>query len=357
MDGTEFVDVFELGQTFNEEKVSETPAASTEDVVEVPVEVVEEPTEKVEEVVDEAPVEDAVEEPTETLTEDESYYEDLMQSYLDEGVFDIEGDEVEAEFTQEGFKEMVNKTVEKKQKEAINTYKESLGEKGQALLEIIEKGGEVDDFLNMEEEIDFSKVPLEQNGKGIIKNQQALIEDWLSISGYTDDEIDETVNDYLEAGDKMLRKQAELAQRKLTAWQKDKNESLIAEKEKVKIEQQQQQTQAAEEFRDKVVNTNEISGFKVSKQKAAQLYDFITKPDKEGKTGFQKADTVDNQLLYAYFAMEGFNKEKLSREIATKQTRTIKKKLSQYTDTNTSPKRSTQQSRRTDSSLDIPWNM
>ena len=61
---------------------------------------------------------------------------------------------------------------------------------------------------------------------------------------------------------------------------------------------------------------------------------------------FDKDDTPQNRLLYAYFAMEGFDKEKLTKEISSAQARTLKKKLSQYTDTNVTPKRGAAQVRR-----------
>ena len=360
MDGekVDFVDIFDIKPS-NFEDVVETPveAVKEDDIVETIVEPI--ANEEVE--VEAPPVveEEVVEEETPTpISQDESYYQDLMQSYLDEGVFDIEGDEIEADFSEAGLKDIIAKTVSKRQKEAIDTYKQSLGEKGAALLDIIEKGGEVDDFINMDKELDFSTIPLEQNGQQMSRNQQALIEDWLSIAGYSDAEIDETLSDYLEAGGKMVRKQAELAQRKLVAWQKDKNEKLIADKEAAMIANQETQKQQAVEFRDKVVGTSEIAGFKLSKQKATALYDFITKTDKDGVTPFQKADTEENQLLYAYFAMEGFNKDKLTKDIASKQTRLIKKKLSQYTDQNTSPKRSAGQIGRSDQKTpDIHWNI
>ena len=105
--------------------------------------------------------------------------------------------------------------------------------------------------------------------------------------------------------------------------------------------------------------TREIAGFKVTEGKAKKLYDFITKEDKDGKSEFDKKDTAENRLLYAYFAMEGFDKNKLSKEIATKQSRTLKKKLSRFSDTNVSPKKDgSAQVRKTDQETPtIHWNL
>jgi hypothetical protein len=56
--------------------------------------------------------------------------------------------------------------------------------------------------------------------------------------------------------------------------------------------------------------------------------------------------------------MEGFDKEKLSKDIATKQARTLRKKLSRFNDSNAAPKRSANEVKRTNQDLgNIPWSM
>jgi hypothetical protein len=81
-----------------------------------------------------------------------------------------------------------------------------------------------------------------------------------------------------------------------------------------------------------MVGTTDIAGFKVSKTEAQKLYDFVSKPDKDGKTAFEKADTDEARKLYAYFAMNNFDVDALSREVATKNVRTIKKRISNAND-------------------------
>lgn len=295
----------------------------------------------------------AQEQPVEEIT----HYEEIAQSLANEDLLDYD-EEKEYDFESEkGLKDLINQTVEKKSQQAVVSYKENLGEDARQLLDILEKGGSVKDFQDMQEQTPFADIPLESSdGEDFTRNQQYLVEDWMKIQKYSDEEINETINDYIEGG--MLKKQAALAQKKLAKWQEDQNAKMIADREATMLEQQKQEAAQAEEFKESVINTKELSGFQISPKKAEKLYDFITKRDKEGKSEFDKADTAENRLLYAYFAMEGFDKGKLSKEIATKQARTLKKKLSRHSDTNAAPKRSANEVRRTNQDLgNIPWSM
>ncbi len=287
---------------------------------------------------------------------DDAGYYDLAQGLVSEDLLTFD-EEKEYDFESEaGLKELITETVTKRSEEAINKFKEDLGEEAQKLLNVLEKGGSVNDYVKMEQQIDFANVPLaDSDGNDYQKNQMYLVEDWMKVQGYEEEEIKEMVNDYLESG--MLKKQATIAQKKLASWQTKQNETLLAQKEKEQAESARLEQEAAENFREAVVNTREIAGFQITEGKAKKLYDYITKKDKDGKSKFDKEDTPENRLLYAYFAMEGFDKEKLSKEVAAKQARSLKKKLSRYSDKNTSPKRTGEQVRRTDQETPkIHWN-
>ena len=289
---------------------------------------------------------------------EESGIFDLAQGLVDDDILVFDDSDEEIDFdTEEGLKHLINKTVEQKSADAINSFKENLGDEAKGLLDILEKGGSVTDYVNMTQQIDFSKVPLEtSNGEQAVKNQQYLVEDWMKVQGYEEDEIQEMLADYNESG--LLRKQAEIAQKKLAAWQTKENETLLAQKAQEQAQAEQESAEQAEAFREEVQGMREIAGFKVTEAKAKKLYDFITKEDKEGQTAFAKADSAENRLLYALFAMEGFDKDKLSKEVAREQTRKLKRKLSNYNDKNVAPKRGAQQVRRSDQGtpdINVPW--
>ena len=139
---------------------------------------------------------------------------------------------------------------------------------------------------------------------------------------------------------------------------KDKqNKETLAKLEESQNAQEAQAAEEAEKFRTDVLATREIAGFKITEKEAMNLYDFITQPEKDGKTAFAKKDNENNRLLYAYFAMKDFNKDTLSKEVARKQTIKLKKQLSNYQDKNAKPARSGKEMRRgTGDAPKINWN-
>lgn len=342
----------DLGKYEAEEVTEETVSEVTEgsEGGEIIDQDIPEETEETEESVEETVEESEVDE-----TEEESEIGDLMQALVSEDVLDIGDDEErEVDFSKEGLKELIQETVAKKSELAINSFKESLGDNAKGLLEVLEKGGTVDDYVNMSNQIDFNNISLEDDkGNQFIQNQKYLVEDWMKVQGYTNEEIKDTIGDYTNTG--ILKKQATIAKNKLAGWQKEQNESILLQKEEEKKLAEERSIAEAKEFEEAVLNTREIAGFKIPENKAKKLHDFITKTDEEGLSEFAKTDTPENRLLYAYFAMEGFDKEKLSKEIKTTQAKTLKRKLSKYTDSNTSPKRSGGKKKSESSKLDINW--
>lgn len=346
---TEFIDLFGLGSVDFNKKSSDVEeveeVVTTNDGVEKVEELDEEAQEKTEVV---KPVETAA---AEAVDEGGEGIENIITSLSE--VFDFD-DEKEVEPTLEGLKNLITEAKVAAKQQGISEYKESLGERGKVLATILETGGTVEDFLNIDNGINFEEIPLTTStGEPILKNQRNLVEDWMKTQDADDEEIQERLSDLESAG--LLEKEAKLAQKKLVVWQKRKEETILQTKqqeaEQVKL---QKETEAAE-FKKKVLSTNEIAGFKLDKGQSEKLYDYITKADKQGKTQFQKEDTEENRLLYAYFAMTGFDKEKLSREITTKKTIKLKQALSNYTDGNTSAKGSQSMRRATEETLNIPW--
>lgn len=275
-------------------------------------------------------------------TELDTVFQELVEDEL--VIYD---EEKEYEVSSAGIKELIKETVEKKSAEAVENFKNSLPEKASELLKILEKGGTVEDYISLDQEYDYNKIPIEdKEGNPILQNQLNLIEDWMKIQKYTDEEIKDTLEDYQSSG--IIKKQAEIARKKLASHQEEKNQALITQREEEKAARDKQQEEAATAFKETVLGAKDIAGFKITKDKAQKLYDFITKPNKEGKTQFQLTDTEQNRLLYAYMAMEGFDKEKLVKEAATKQALKLKKKLSTFKDKQAAPKRGASDVRRTE---------
>jgi hypothetical protein len=354
------VEVIKSGESGVTQIDQEEPEKVEIDPGEDPVkDVVEKQDAAVETPVDEGKEDASTKTPDEPVKDEPTQFQSLAQGLVDDDVlFYDEESEKDYDFdTEAGLKELINETVEKKSTAAISAYKENLGDDARKLLEVLEKGGNVGDFEKMSKQIDFNTIPLEdKDGNDYTQNQIHLVEDLLKEQEFDEEEIKEAVNDYIEGG--ILKKQAGVARKKLAKLQEKKNADFLAKAEASKAEQVKLAAEQAEGFKTTVMETRELSGFKVTEAKAKKLYDYITKKDKEGKSKFDKEDTAENRLLYAYFAMEGFDKEKLSKDIATKQARTLRRKLSRVTDPNAAPKRSANEVKRTNQDLgNIPWSM
>lgn len=257
--------------------------------------------------------------------ESPTLFEGLFQELVNKEVVEFD-EEKEYEPTEEGLKALIEETVVKRSQKELETFKESLGEDGKSLLSFLEKGLTVEDFLASKEEVDYSKVALvNRKGEDLEQNQVNIIIDYLKlVEEYSDEEIEEE----MEALDPdLLRKKAEKAQEKLVKWKEKKDSLLIREKEIALEQERERQALEAEKFETKVKSTTNINGFNLSKEEASQLYDYITKADKSGKTQFQKEDTEENRLLYAYFSMKKFNKEAITKEVRTQQSIKLKKQL------------------------------
>lgn len=295
--------------------------------------------------------------PTDTPAEQIGAYEDIMTALVNSDVLSIDGEKEYDVETESGLSDMITDTVERRTTEALSSYKEGLGDKASGLLNILEQGGSVDDFIAQDSQVAYGDYQLESDdGEEYERNQQYLVEDLLKIQGYDENEVRDLVYDYKDNG--MLRKQAEMAQRKLVTWQEDQNTAQAEQRQAAQAEQTRVAQEQADTFKETVLSTRDLSGFSVSEKKAQKMYDYITVQDKSGQTQFQKDDTPDNRLLYAMFAMDGFDKDKLSKEVATTQARAFKKKLSNYQDTNVSPKRSDKQiTRDNQGAPKVSWNM
>lgn len=331
-----FLDLFELD--FNKYKTEGEDKTPKKEETEVEAEEVPAPTE-VDSKDSKPKVEIEREVSTEVTPESKTEVTDLnelMEKLTEEDVLYID-EEKEYDLSFDGLKDMIEETKVKTAAKTIEEYENSFDSEGKKILEILKNGGSINDYIESQNKVDFASVPLhDSEGYPITQNQIYLLEDLYKMEGYEKDEIAEKIDVLTKAG--LLEKEANIARKKLSSWQKEQEqiiEKQAVEEKKIKEETEKKE---AEEFKNQVLNLEEVAGFKLNKKQAEKLYDYITKPiDKEGNTQFKKDDTFENRMLYAYFAMIGFDKEQLSKEIRTKHTINFKKKLSNYKDSNASP--------------------
>lgn len=328
-----------------EETVEESTEESIEEIENTEVEETEEAQEGVEGSEDTDEEEETEE--TEVETEDEEEKEETVTEYgslLQDLVNDdtlFYDEEKDYEDSQEGVKELFQDNIERKSEEKLKEYKESLPEDGRELLDFIKDGGSVDKYLEFKNGIDYSAYSLEdEDGEDNIDIQKNFIYESLKKKGMDDDSISDVIESSESKG--TLKSKAQKAKDELVKGQEDSRKEYLEKSKAEKEAEEKQAIEYAAEFKETVLNTEEIQGFKLSKTERAKLHDFITKPlDKEGNTGLKLKDTQENRLLYAYMAMKGFSKGDLAKEERKKATIKLKKKLTQSNDSRANLKNKT----------------
>jgi len=271
--------------------------------------------------------EEEVEESSSVESKESNTQEDsslkVFASWLgDKGLVDY--DEETFEDSEDGLKKLMSSTVEKE----VEKYKQSLPEDVHKLVEFVEAGGNPKDFMSVYyNESSWSDFKLEDD-----KDHKIVLKEYLKAQGEDEEEITETIDTYEVSG--ILEKKAKAALIKLQNAEKGYQEQLVEVQKKYNLEQKELAKKQYDDFKSKLFAKEEIQGFKLTPKMKENLWDFIMKPDKTGKTGLQKHnETNENaQFMYAYLAMNDWNLEKLEKQVKNKVNSDLANKLSNIKD-------------------------
>ena len=205
-------------------------------------------------------------------------------------------DDEEKPNTVQGIIDYMSNVVEENSKP---TYSDPRIEK---LDEYVRNGGSFDDFYSgLSQEIQYDSLDLENES-----NQKMAVREFLSMQGYTDEQINSKLERYEDAD--MLEDEAKDAVERL----KNIKQQQIAAEQKAQQERYEQQRQQVIEFSNNLTNSisnlTDIRGVKVPKEDKVKLLDYITRTDENGLTQYQKdfnANLINNLIESAYFTMRG----------------------------------------------------
>ena len=168
--------------------------------------------------------------------------------------------------------------------------------------EYVKNGGSFDDFYNgMSEELKYDSLDMEDES-----NQKAVIKEYLKLQGYSDDQVNSKLERYEDAD--MLEDEANDAVKILKSIKQQQLEQQQQAQQLAYEEQQRQITEFAENLNKEIFNLTNIRGLNIPKEDRKQLYDYITKVDKDGYTQYQKdfgKNQIKNIIESAYFTMKG----------------------------------------------------
>jgi hypothetical protein len=225
--------------------------------------------------------------PKETTTEVSDNVFAPIVKLIESGVLSYDENK-EYDNSPEGVKEVILENINK----GIENWKKELPEDALKIVEHIKAGGTVRDFIELESEPDYqNEVDLT-----LPTHQQYLVEDWLEAQGYTEDERAAKIKKYTDA-------------RKL------ENERKVTD------------------FKTKVLETKEIAGFKLADGEQAELFDYIMKPVKDGKTQMQLDYNDEAQLKIALLMKRKFDFSTVQTKAQTKATIKLKEAINRTKDT------------------------
>jgi hypothetical protein len=229
----------------------------------------------------------------------------------------------EYEDSVEGFREIIEDNIQA----GIEAYKDSLGAKALELVEFLEAGGDLTEFMALNE-VDYNKIDLDDED-----NQQNLVVEHLEKTGHEEAEIEELLEEYKTTGG--LARQARIAQKYLAREHEKEVAFAIANKKKEEEDFQRTLEEQTEQLYKTVIETKEIKGIKVTKKEMEQVYDYMVSPiDNKGTTRFIAEVTDEDRLAFAYFKMKGFKFDDLKKEVKSETAQKLKKHLGRYKDNN-----------------------
>lgn len=176
--------------------------------------------------------------------------------------------------------------------------------------------------------VDYGAVEITDDNVGI---QRAVVEDFLQRSGYTGEEIAETVQDYIDAG--ILQRQANRSLGKLQKMQEQEAATLI-QRQQQEAQQRNHQIEQQWSTIKSTIDQGVVRGFEIPTADRKKFYSWMSDAvDNQGRTqrlvDREKMD-VETQVAMEYLLWKNFDLNRLvSNTQNTKKAQNLKQKLQQ----------------------------
>ena len=316
----------------SKEEVAEEPELPALDVDVEETEKEEEEEEKKEVVFKEEDIETPKEEKqeeTDSEEQEENEFSIFAKMLAEKELLDIDEEEFEA--SEGGLMDAFATTIENRVKEEIDLFQKNLPEEGKELLRHLMNGGAVSDFQEVYSAPDVSKISIE--GEKNERNQVAVLREFLRLRGDTQEEIEETINDYGDLG--KLEKQAAKAQQRLVQYYDSQKKQLEVKREQEKQLREQKKAEVINNIEETISTQDEIKGFPLGRKVKKELLSYMTETNvkvdgpngPQYVTGFQademkSSQNIDDFILRAYLRMTDFDlggvKKKSNTDLSSK---------------------------------------
>lgn len=226
-------------------------------------------------------------------------------------------------YDEEGLTELVQYNINK----GIEDYKNSKNETAKQLIEFLDNGGKVEDFIQVYSGTDYDSVDVEKLTKDE-SLQKSIIVDLLKNQGYSPEEINQELVDYIDGG--ILTNKAKRALTKLQSIQEEQKANLVELQKQQQKELEKQEREFFEGLKTTINSQEELLGFKLTNKEKEDFYQYITKVDKKtGKTSLQKDIEADKdaQLKQAWMMYKKFDVSSIKEQAKKTAVVTLAQKL------------------------------
>lgn len=272
---------------------------------------------------------------------------DIWKNFAEAGIIDLEEDDDTSDKDLQWFADKAKEKINNNVTSAVDDYKESLPDEIKYLLENHEKGVNVFDLLKADKKvIEYDSLTSEQ----ISENeslQKKLLSEFYHLQGESPEDIVDMIEDIEVAG--LLEKQANRAAKKLSQVQQQERSRLIESQKQQETERKNHYDSAIASLKNSIYEKEEIiPGIKLSEKQKKEVYQGITKFDREGKNEVMKfrEKNPEFDLVVAYLATvmskeDKINWDMLTTVAETKATKNLKAKAKNADLSSSSTKRKT----------------
>lgn len=268
-------------------------------------------------------------------TQSGSIYNDVFKDFKEQGIFKHveieEGEELDADRLFELQQEEYETEVAARLQAWANN---DLDDDAKAFIKFKTQGGSTEEFFNVY--MKSTELPTD----GDIEDedyQDDIIRYQLKEEGWDKDEIEDRLAYLTDQGRK--QKVAEKYAEKLKEKDQKTKQSLIKNAEAQKQAIKQNEENFRNNLKEVLDTTEDISGFKISKEDKSKILNFLTKKDQKisdtkSVTGFQKKiaevfQDTNKMILLAKLVQSDFDMSDFEKQAKTKTTRKVKSNLEQ----------------------------
>jgi len=274
----------------------------------------------------------------------ESEEPSILSTFTSMGLIDLDEEEL-ASTEERDLEWFANKALEKVNKgveEGVAEYKDSLPDAIKALLDDYEEGVPIGALLQGEKEVfDIASIT-EEKLEGSESLQKKMIAELLTLQGESREDIEERITDYEDSG--LLEKYAKRSQEKLVNFKAHQKQESIKVAKAQEIERRETYHNWLTDLKTNIDKRDEIiPGVMLNDKQKKELYNGITKQDKNGKNAVAKYREAnpdfDLQVAYLATVLKG-DFSALEAAANTKATKQLKNQASSGGGSSISKKRS-----------------